>query len=356
MDNLSTKNSRRFINKNIVYPLNPDSEDVYDTIKSIINKSKINLKTIKIGEADVDKKYNLYGMVLPTSNYNEIGAMLGEAYKIMKFAKNFRSLKRIFLIGYRSFSSKPGITISSFESWDTIFRNNFFNVDLQVYNSLKNHTKLSKIINYFPLYNKNEIIENNLMPAFEIEDGLEEKDFSFDLHLLYLSVLRENESSVKIVPIWVNNLTLEYVNYLGEFLSNYYGNESLFITTTNFSYFGKHYNNLILPLHVTDSNNFNKKEFLKNKINEDIVKKFLKENDLVNVDDIRDYCIEQLKSSYIGGKNAIQTLLSALYKNKDTITTDLLKYRSSAIESPDDEDYEIKIVTYAIIIFIELLK
>ena len=353
MDNNSSgKTSRRFINKNIVYPLNPDSEDVYDTIKSIINKSKINLKTIKIVESEVNKKYNLNGMVLPTSNYNEIGAMLGEAYKIIKYAKNFRSIKRIFLIGYRSFSAKPSITLSGFECWETLFKSNVFHVDMQVYASIKSNNELSKIINYFPLYNKNEVIENNSMPAFEIEDGLEEKDFCFDLHLLYLSILAENESSIKIVPIWVNNLTMEYVHYLGEFLSKYNGDESLFITISNFSYFGKQYNNLLLPQQVTESNNFNKKEFLKNKSNEDIIKKFLKENDLTNVDDIRDFCIEQLKSSYIAGKNAFQTFLRALSKRKDNITTDLLKYRSSAIESPDDEEYEIKIVTYAIIIFI----
>lgn len=356
MDNNSTKTTRRFINKNIVYPLNPYSEDVFDTIKTIISKSKINLKKIKINDSESDKKYNLHGIVLPTSNYNEIGAMLGEAYKLIKFSKNFRTLKRVFLIGYRSFTQKPGITLSSFETWGTLFKNSVFHIDTPVYTSMKKNSDLNKIINYFPLYNKNEVFENLNFPMFEIEDGLEEKDFSFDLHLLYLSTLFEKETSVKIVPIWVNNLTLEYVNLLGDFLSKYYGDESLFITTTNFCYFGKQYNFVNLPQQVTESNNFNKKEFLKNKNNEEIVKKFLKDSDLVSVDDIRDFCIDQLKNSNIAGKNAVQTFLAALNKKKDLLMTDLVKYRSSSIDNTDDEEYEIKIVTYACIVFFELNK
>ena len=356
MDNPG-KSSRKFINRNIVYPLNPDSEDVLEAIKSIINKSKINLKSIKIVDAEVDKKYNITGLVLPTSNYNEIGSMLGEAYKTIKFAKNFRALKRVFLIGFRSFSAKPGITLSSYDRWETLFENRMvFNVDTQIYSLMRKNSELSKIINNFPIYNKNEIFENNSIPMFEIEEGLEEKDFSFDLHLLYLTALFEEEAGIKIVPIWVNNLTAEYIYSLGEFLSKYNGEENLFITTTNFSYFGKQYNYLQLPQQITESNNFNKKEFLKNKNNEDIIKKFLRENDLTNVDDIRDFCVDQLKNSYISGKNAIQVFLSSINKKKEQITTDLLKYRSSAIESPDDEEYEIKIVTYAIIIFMEMLK
>jgi hypothetical protein len=149
---------------------------------------------------------------------------------------------------------------------------------------------------------------------------------------------------------------MEYISILGEFLSKYNNEENIFISTTNFSYFGKQYNYLVLPQQITDSNNFNKKEFLKTKSNEEIVKKFLRENDLTNVDDIRDFNVDILKTSYIGGKNSIQTLLAALSKKKDHLQTDLVKYRPSAIESPEDEEYEIKIVTYATVIFFELLK
>lgn len=356
VDNPSAKPNRRFINKNIVYPLIPESDDVFDTIRSIINKAKVNTKTLKISETEADKKYNLHSMVLPTSNYSEIGSLLGDAYKLVKFSKNFRTLKRVFYIGYRSFSAKPGITISCFETWDTLFKGSSFTIDTQVYSTMKKHSELKKIINTFPLYNKNEIYENANMPMFEIEDGLEEKDFSFDLHLLYLSAITEQDSGIRICPIWVNNLSLEYVSYLGEVLSKYYNEESLFISCTNFSYFGKQYNYLVLPQQVTESNNFNKKEFLKNKSNEDLVKKFLRENDLTNVDDIRDFNVDALKSSYIAGKNAIQVMISSISRKKDILQTDLIKYKSSPIESPDDEEYEIKIVTYASIIFYELLK
>ena len=149
--------------------------------------------------------------MLPNSKYNFINENLAKGYSNLKASKNFNKIKRIFLLAHPFRSKVNKIHLSGYDYYETIFGKKF-EVDKDIYEDLKDDPQnimKQHIINYqintYNLTSFEDVNANNRLNIIEniqkVTESEEDFDFSFDLHLNYLSILFEQEN-IKIVPIW----------------------------------------------------------------------------------------------------------------------------------------------------------
>ena len=195
-------------------------------------------------------------LILPNSKYNFIHLNLTRAYANLKVSNNFSKIKRIFFLAHPFRGKVNKIYLSAYDAYETIFNKNF-QIDKDIYELLKddpqNITKQHIIhhqINSYNVTSFEEVNSNNRLNIIEniqtVNESEEDFDFSFDLHLNYLSLLFEKED-IKIVPIWFKiNLKdgrEKLIAYLNNFLSKYLANEeNILICSSNLTYFGRNYN------------------------------------------------------------------------------------------------------------------
>ncbi len=205
---------------------------------------------------------NYYGtddikfLVLPNSKFNFINLNLTRAYANLKASNNFSKIKRIFFLAHPFRGKVNKIYLSAYDSYETIFSKKF-DIDKEIYEELKEdpqNTIKQHIINY-PInsYNVTSYEEVNTTGRLNIIEQIqsvneseEDYDFSFDLHLNYLSILYEQED-IKIVPIWFKTNMKDgkdkFVTYLNNFLCKQLANEeNILICSSNLTYFGRNYN------------------------------------------------------------------------------------------------------------------
>ncbi len=240
-DNIKTKID------DIFYSINSQNEnkDKNEKLKTDINPNdyETNNKNIKI-------------LILPNSKYNYIDVNLARAFANLKQSKNFNKIKRVFLIAHPFRSRANKIYLSSYDSYETIFKKNF-EIDKEMYEDLKDDPQnlfkkhiLHHQINSYNVTSFEEVNINNKINIIEniqtVTESEEDYDFSFDLHLNFLSIIFEQEN-IKIVPIWFKTNIRDPKDKLIGFLNNFFikhlnNEENILICSSNFTYFGRNYN------------------------------------------------------------------------------------------------------------------
>lgn len=221
-------------------------------------------------------------LTLPNSKYSFISENLAKGYSFLQNSKNFKNIKRVFLLAHPFKSRSNKIYLSAYDHYESLFGKKF-QIDKEIYEELKEDKQNiipnainNYIFNTFQVTNFQEDSTNrgNIIENVQtIIESEEDYDFSFDLHLNYLSLLYPQEN-IKIVPIWFKSNLKEgpkdkIVNYLFNFLTKYLSsddNENLLINCTNLTYFGRNYNFL-----GNDPEFKKDRKFLKNKANEERV-------------------------------------------------------------------------------------
>lgn len=216
----------------------------YDTDSNIpINPNHYGVNDVKL-------------LILPNSKFNFINLNLTRAFANLKTSANFSKIKRIFILAHPFRGKVNKIHLSAYDSYETIF-NKRFQIDKEVYEELKDDPQniiKQNIIHYqINSYNATSFEEVNANGRLNIIENIqtiteseEDYDFSFDLHLNYLSLLFEKED-IKIVPIWFKTNMKDgkdkIIAYLHNFLCKQLSNEeNILICSSNLTYFGRNYN------------------------------------------------------------------------------------------------------------------
>lgn len=277
-----------------------DKENIADLRKDFENKIKAQIKNINNIDNDRKKDNNQEDnhesvnhlnenfqweiknkntkiLILPNSKYNFISDNLAKAYASLQSSKNYKNIKRIFLLAHPFRGKVNKIHLSCYDYYETIF-NNRFEIDKEVYEDLKDDPQnvIKQHINHFQINNYNvtsfeESNNNNKVSIIEkinsVSESDEDYEFAFDLHLHFLSILFE-QHEIKIVPIWFKTSLKEgeknkFVNYLNNFLNKYLANEeNILICSSNLTYFGRNYN------YFGNEKDFKARTFYRNKANE----------------------------------------------------------------------------------------
>jgi predicted class III extradiol MEMO1 family dioxygenase len=354
--------------------------------KSIENEPKdiINLtQDSDLSQNQIDIK----ALLLPNANYNTISPHLLKSYKLLINSKSYDEIRRVFLIAHSNLTPKRGFNISSYTYYQTIF-NKAFPIDHQIYDELVANEDLRKHIEKFEItkesfttfYEEGVIIKES---TEELVECLEDREFSFDVHLAMLSIVFDSEHNIvakyndknkcrkiAIVPIWVNHNDSSVLANLSEILSKYMlDRQNFFIFSTNLTYFGRLYN------FYGDEKRFKVKTFLKDNVNESIVRSYLtKLNTEKGVELIKSRKLEELIASiaYTFSKDILILLSQMLIKldnnqpvkrktfhktefkeegstktngNSNKLETDEIFYSIGRVDTIENE-YEINLVSY----------
>lgn len=345
-----------FFDKDNVEELKKDFQKKLDEILISLNqKPNINteLNSDKNENPNDYKTKNMKILILPNSKYNFIHLNLTRAYANLKMSNNFSKIKRIFLLAHPFRGKVNKIYLSAYDSYMTIFKKKF-DIDKDVYNQLKddpnNNIKQHIIhhqINCYNLTSFEEVSVNNKLNIIEniqtVYESEEDYDFSFDLHLNYLSLLFEKEE-VKIVPIWFKTNLKDgkekLISYLNTFLSKQLENdENLLICSSNLTYFGRNYN------YFGNNKEYKNRMYLRTKENEPKILQHIETLDLEAIEYILKY--DERNFIKMTNLNFCKDLLMLIMKICQNLKLTLIfkNHLCLKFDSRDQLDYEINFCT-----------
>jgi predicted class III extradiol MEMO1 family dioxygenase len=347
----SNKNKiRKFCNDNII---NIDSE----TLESELYKESIITDNIKVngGTAYVTQNYDLKALVLPSCGYSLARDALIPAYKLLKHTKNLSKIKRIFLLGYSHQSLKTNIYLSAYNSYEGSDHKKVFDIDMSVYNELLKNDKLKKYCEYFEIntYTTTTFVEDGgsiKEKEDEFNESVEDNEYTFDIHLAFLTHLIEQR--VKIVPIWINLNSCnskDIISELGNFFNSYFSKEeNFFIYSTNLTYFGRIYN--YFGDGKSENKEFKSKYFLRDPTKETKTLEYIKTLDEEGLNALREGNIDNLLkiSNFNYSRELLATLCNIVQNNN--MYNDSLSYQIKRYESVE-EGFELNLISFVSLIF-----
>ena len=284
-----------FFDKNNIEDIKNDFQKKLDEITFSINQNpNKNLDS----NSNIPINPNYYGaddiklLILPNSKFNYINLNLTRAYANLKASNNFSKIKRIFLLAH-SFRGKVNkIYLSAYDSYETIF-NKKFQIDKEIYEELKDDPQnilkqhiIQYQINSYNVTSFEEVNSNGRLNIIEqintVNESEEDYDFSFDLHLNYLSLLFEKED-IKIIPIWFKTNMKDgkdkFIAYLNNFLSKHLITEdNILICSSNLTYFGRNYN------YFGNNKDYKKRTYIRAKENEPKILQHIENLDLETIE------------------------------------------------------------------------
>jgi predicted class III extradiol MEMO1 family dioxygenase len=346
---VSKPNVRKFKNTNI---LKVDTE----TLNQELFKESIITDNLKIngGNDYVTQNYDLKLMILPSSGYNISRDQLIPAYKLFKYTKNFSKIKRVFLLGYSHFSLKSSIYLSAYYSYEGSDNKKLFEIDQTVYSELLKNDYLKKYTEYFEInsYTTTTFIEEAgsiKEREEEYSESAEDNEYTFDVHLSFLTHLIENK--IKIVPIWVNlnQSNKDVITELGDFLNSYFSKEeNFFVYSSNLSYFGRIYN--YFGDGKPENKEFKSKSFLRDPSKEEKTRFFLKSLDDVAIKTLRSNDFDGIFK--LSNFNYCKELFATLchFMKGYYISIDLLSYQIKRYENIE-EGFELNLVSMASLVY-----
>lgn len=349
---------RKFEHHNIIKHLDPNNlSQVKEEIEKDFVNQQVNTNNIKInsGSELPIRNYKIKSLLIPNGNFTLIREHLIQSYKSLKLAKNFDKINKVFLISYSYNASDSKIYLSSYSAYETLFKTTY-NINSKIYEALLD--KNSKIKKHIQVFEKQSYIntifseENQVIKEIneEITENIEDSEFSFDIHLALLNLILK-ERKVEIIPIWVNSTNFESISLLLDSFEGYLQDESsLFLMSTNLTYFGRMYN-------FFGDSKYKSKSFLKDSKNEKEVSEFIRAIDSKVVNGIFNRNISVIEEA----ENLVYTRQVFLFcyemfnkLMKDTvhkIEADQLLYSNTRQETSDNE-YEINILSFVSIAFV----
>lgn len=351
-----SNNIRKFEHVNIVKHLDASNlEKLQSEIERDYDEQAIITNNIKItpGSKSSLKNYIIKSILVPNSNYTLIKDHLLQAYKVIKMAKNEEKINKVFLIStcYNYTDSK--ILLSCYNGYETILKN-IYKISDKVYETIQD--KNSKVKQYISQFEKTSFYntvfheENNVIKETneEIIDCLEDNDFSFDIHLMFINLIFKTRK-IEIVPLWINISNTQIIENFNDCLKEYMNDEtSLFIYSTNISYFGRMYN-------YYGESKYKNKTFLKDKLNEKEIFEFLKNLDESMLDNIKSSKINGIydTNDHIYSKNVLLFFSIFIKRINQNGKFDLEKLYYNIIHqeynrqnSSSNSDFEFNLITF----------
>lgn len=345
---------RKFSHHNIIKHLDPSNlKSIENEIEREINNQTVSTDHIKIisGSNYQNMKYKMHMMLLPNANYTLIKNHLLQAYKVLKQSSNFKGINKVFLISYSNGSIEEKFYTSYYQAYETIFKQNY-EISTSVYQKLQEkNSKLKKYMTEFEIHsyvNTIFIEENGTIKEIEDEvvEILEDSEFCFDIHLIFLNILFKDKK-IEIIPLWINCSNPESQGFLADALDSYLADDtSLFICTTNLTYFGRFYN-------YFGENKYKSKSFLKDPKNEEELMQYLSTIDSKVIEAIRnkDFKHLQTATNLLYTRNVFMFALELYCRLEDSTVLEQLAYNSIRQEAVEENEYEINLVSFMSLIF-----
>jgi len=346
---------RKFTNHNIFNVTFETLEAEIENTSVITNKIIINA-----GSDYVTQSFDVKALLMPFSGYNITKESLIPCYKLIKLSKNFKKITRVFLVGYSHLSIKNSIYISPYDFYEVNQEKKSFEIDKTVYEEILKNEVLKKCTEKFDLnsYSMTTFIESNgsiREKEEESTESVEDNEFTFDVHLAFLSHLFER---VTIVPIWININPTSHSNCkdilskLASVLNSYMKKEeNFFLFSSNLTYFGRMYN--FFGDGKQENKEFKSKSFLRDPKNEEKAKNFVKSLDDQGFDLLYKKNVDALMK--ISNFNYSRELLSTLiYLISDSnLCEDKMNYQIIRNESIE-EGYELNLVSFGSYVYYNL--
>lgn len=231
--------------------------------------------------------YNTHCILVPHAGMKYSGYVAAKAY----FSVNWKNIKNVIIL-CTLHNSDNNIYIPSFSKIQ-----------------LKNQTR--KI---------NNNIINELKKYFEINNNKFYEEHSFEMQLPFIFYLANKD--VKIIPLLIGNANLEKASNI---LKSYIDQETLVITTSDFTHYGPKYG------------------YTKNTDN---IRDFIRRKDMSDIDAIIDNDLNSFKGITVCGKYAI-CLMMHLAKILNWSIPELLAYKTSS----DDDNIIKNSVSYISLIY-----
>lgn len=154
---------------------------------------------------------------------------------------------------------------------------------------------------------------------------------------------------IEIIPIWINISNTQFIENFNDCIKEYLNDEtSLFIYSTNLTYFGRMYN-------YYGETKFKNKAFLKDKLNEKEIFDFLKSVDETLLDNIKSYKINGIydTNDHIYSKNVLLFFATFIKKINQNGKFDVEKLYYSTIHqefnrqnNSSGTDFEFNLITF----------
>lgn len=231
-----------YVNNNII------TQEEYNLLETELKNISVLTGNIQINsETDYNgAKYRMKAMILPNSNFALIKNQLLKSYKFLNFAVNKPNIKTIFLIGQSQLCIENYLYFSNYTTFETINPKVLFPVDLMLYNQLKKNKDLKSKTFDVSTYSLLSLIEEDdqiIEKEHIISESIEDKEYTFDIHLAMLSYLfPQLKTKIQICPLWINLKNTNAISNLAGILGQYFTKEEyFFIFSTNLTHFGKLY-------------------------------------------------------------------------------------------------------------------
>jgi len=374
---------KEFINNNII------TNEEYNNLDMEMRNISISTGNIQInGETEYNgPKYKLKSILVPNSNYSLIKNQILKVYKLLSNAINKPKIKTIFLIGHSHLSIENYVYLSNYTSFDTINPQVSFGTDLYVYNQLKKMENIKLKTFEQTTYSVVSLVEdgNEIVEKEQtITDSIEDREYTFDLHLALLSYIFPTfKHKIQICPIWINIKSPSAISSLAKSLSQFYAKEDyFFIFSTNLTHFGKLYDFMwddkLLPIlqdnahmqkiisekyrNAENYDNFNSyiktefKEMLRNEKKKDDIMKLIQILDRHVIEAIKNknnFEVEKL-TNIVYCKEILLTLVEIIkdnrYLNIDTIGYEIIQCKML------EEMRDMNFVSLVSMVFYEIVK